>query len=197
MQKGYSVEGDVLVINRELTDLDFFVKDFLEILKKYSGYLIVSGFVSISTGRSRGTEDVDILVPVMEKEKFSEFFNELKEKGFWCYQGDDSDKVYPYVQEKTNIRFAKVNEMFPNMEFISIDETRKAKHFEFTHPQKIKIRDFEFNIPPLEFEILYKEIVLGSEKDMIDALHLRTVFSEILSIERFKEFESIVRSENE
>ena len=49
MQKGYSVEGDVLVINRELTDLDFFVKDFLEILKKYSGYLIVSGFVSIST----------------------------------------------------------------------------------------------------------------------------------------------------
>ena len=33
MGEGYHLEGDVIVINRELTELDVFVKDFLEVLK--------------------------------------------------------------------------------------------------------------------------------------------------------------------
>ena len=55
-------ETNTIVINRELTKLDLFVKDFLDILKKHASYLIVSGFVSISTGRTRGTEDIDVLI---------------------------------------------------------------------------------------------------------------------------------------
>ncbi|MBS3159235.1 hypothetical protein J4436_00435 [Candidatus Woesearchaeota archaeon] len=47
--KGYTLEGDVIVINRESTELDLFVKHFLEVFKEYSDYLIVS----ISTGRTR------------------------------------------------------------------------------------------------------------------------------------------------
>jgi len=70
MGKGYNLEKDVIVLERELGELDFFVKDFLEVLKKHSDYLIVSGFVSISTGRTRGTEDVDLLVPILDFEKF-------------------------------------------------------------------------------------------------------------------------------
>jgi len=197
MGEGYTVDKNVIVINRELTDLDLFVKDFLEILKKYSDYLIVSGFVSISTGRTRGTEDVDILVPVMEKEKFAQFFAELQETGFWCYQGDNSDSIYGYVKDLISIRFARINEMYPNMEFIPIDASKKAKYFEFTHPQKMKVQDFEFKIPPIEFEILYKEIVLAGEKDIKDAKHLRTIFSEILKEEKFKEYEPIIRMELE
>lgn len=34
MGKGYHMKGDVIVINRKLTELDKFVKDFLDILKK-------------------------------------------------------------------------------------------------------------------------------------------------------------------
>ena len=40
--KGYQVKSDVIIINRGLTVLDIFVKDFLEVLKKYSDYLINS-----------------------------------------------------------------------------------------------------------------------------------------------------------
>src|SRR3989338_4628882 len=118
MQKAYTIEGEVIVINRELTELDIFVRRFLDVLKRHSDYLIVSGFVSISTGRARGTEDVDVLVLVMDKQKFTGLFTELKDKGFWCYQGDSSDDVYGYIRKKTSIRFAKVNELFPNIEFI-------------------------------------------------------------------------------
>ena len=44
--------------------------------------MIVSGFVSISTGRTRGTEDVDVLVPVMSKEKFENLFDDLQKIDF-------------------------------------------------------------------------------------------------------------------
>jgi len=70
MNSGYSIKDNVIIIDRELTELDLFVRKFLNILTRYSDYLIVSGFVSISTGRSRSTEDIDIIAPIMNKEKF-------------------------------------------------------------------------------------------------------------------------------
>src|SRR3989338_2210298 len=195
MGKGYHLEGDTIIINRESTKLDLFVKDFLDVLKKYVDYLLVSGFVSISSGRTRGTEDVDILVPIMNKDVFEKLFEELQKSGFWCYQGDSVEEVYPYITEMSNIRFARVDEMFPNMEVIPITEKRKAKFFEFTHPQKMKVQEFEFKIPPLEFEILYKQLFLFFQKYLADAKHLRTFFAEIIKKEKFKEYEPIIKSE--
>ncbi|MBI2043776.1 hypothetical protein HYT24_00225, partial [Candidatus Pacearchaeota archaeon] len=156
---------------------------------------VVSGYVSISTGRTRGTEDIDVLVPAIEKGKFSNLFHDLQKNGFWCYQGDAIGEVYPYIKNMDSIRFAKTNEMFPNIEFIPINKLRKAKYFEFTHPQNAKVKDFEFKIPPIEFEILYKEIILKGKKDIEDAQHLRTFFSDMLKKERFKEYEKIIREE--
>ena len=95
MEKGYTIKGGAIIINRELTELDKFVKDFLEILKKHSNYLIVSGYVTISTGRTRATEDVDILVPILSKEEFSSLLADLQKNSFWCYQGDNITEVYP------------------------------------------------------------------------------------------------------
>lgn len=192
---GYIIKNSTIVIKRELTELDLFVKKFIDILKKHSDYLIVSGFVSICSGRTRGTEDVDVLVPIVPEEKFKELFEDLVNNGFWCYQGDDSDIVYGYIKKFSNIRFAKKGEVFPNIEFVPIDETKKAKWFEFTHPQKIRIDDFEFKVPPIEFEILYKEIILKGKKDIEDARHLRTFFSKILKKENFIKFKPIIESE--
>ncbi|MEK6850770.1 MAG: hypothetical protein AABX85_04300 [Nanoarchaeota archaeon] len=195
MGKGYTINGDTIIINRELTTLDLFVKEFIDVLKKYSDYLVVSGFVSISSGRTRGTEDVDILFPITDKKSFSSLFLALKKKGFWCYQGEDAETAYSCIENFSNIRFAKEDEIFPNIELVPINEKRKAKYFEFTHPQKIRIDGFEFKIPPLEFEILYKEIVLAGQKDKADALHLRAFFADIINEKKFKEYEPIIRTE--
>ena len=191
--KAYSIKNDTIVINRELTKLDLFVKDFLDILKRHSDYLVVSGFVSISTGRTRGTEDVDILVGKLNKTKFALLLEDLFKNEFLCYQGDTINEIWKYIENKNNIMFAKEGEIFPNIEFISVDESKPAKYFEFTHPQKIKIQDFEFKIPPIEFEILYKEIILAGKKDIEDAQHLRTFFSDIIKRERFKEYGLIIK----
>ena len=196
MPKGYELKGDLIIINRELTELDIFLRDFIKILKKqHCDYLVVSGFVSISTGRTRGTEDIDVLVPKLAREKFSELFNDLAKNDFWCYQADTVNEAFRYIDKMTNIRFARKNEMFPNIEFISINETKKAQFFEFNHPQKIKIKDFEFKIPPIEFEILYKELILKGKKDIEDARHLRAFFSDILKEGNFREYKKIINGE--
>ncbi len=191
MKRGYQIKEGTIIIERGLNELDKFVKKFLDVLKKHSDYLIVSGFVSIATGRTRGTEDVDILVPIMERKKFYELYKELQKK-FWCYQGERPEELYNYIQNKESLRFARKNEMFPNMEFVPIDKSRKLKFFEFSNPQKIKIKNFEFKIPPLEFEILYKELILKGDKDIADAKHLRTFFSEILKKENFVQYKKVI-----
>jgi hypothetical protein len=192
---GYKLNKEVLVFDRELTELDYFVKSFLEVLKKYSDYLIVSGFVSIATGRTRATEDVDILVPIPKKEIFERLFNDLIKNRFWCYQGKTAQETWDYAKNMQNIRFAKENQMFPNMEVVFINQSKKAKYYEFSHPQQIKVKDFEFKIPPLEFEIIYKEIVLKGKKDKEDASHLRAVFQDILKEDKFKECREIIKTE--
>ena len=193
--KGYSLDNNTIIINRDLTQLDIFLRDFLAILKKHSDYLVVSGYVSISSGRTRATEDIDVLFPVLNEKSFSDLFDALKKNGFWCYQGDETAEVFPYLKDMSSIRFARTNENFPNIELVPINETKRAKFFEFTHPQKITIKNFEFKIPPLEFEILYKEIVLAGDKDIADAKHLRTFFSKILQEKKFKEYEPIIKGE--
>jgi len=192
-KKGYIIKENEIIVQRELTKLDLFVKEFLDILKKHSDYLIVSGFVSISTGRTRGTEDIDCIIPLMNQENFKNLFIDLQKNGFWCYQGDTDDETYNYIKNLDSIRFAKTNEIFPNMELIPFDDSKKAKSFEFKNPQKIRIKDFDFKIPPLEFEILYKEIILAGKKDLEDAKHLRIFFSDILKKEKFKEYEFIIK----
>jgi hypothetical protein len=194
-EKGYFLDNKTIVINREMTELDLFLKKFLEVIKKYSSYLVVSGFVSISSGRTRGTEDIDVLIPMPEKEEFCEMFNDLIKNGFWCYQSEGYESAYEYVERLESIRFAKKDEMFPNIEFIPINETKKAKFLEFSHPQKIKINKFEFLIPPIEFEIMYKETALGSEKDIDDAKHLREFFSDIIDESKLKEYKKVIQEE--
>ena len=74
-----------------------------------------------------GKEDIDVLVPLMSISKFEELFVDLKKNNFWCYQGDNLDEIYPYIENFDSIRFAKVNETFPNIEFIPFNNTKKAK----------------------------------------------------------------------
>jgi len=49
----------------------------------------------------------------------------------------------------------------------------------------------------IEFEILYKEIILGGKKDIADAKHLRTFFSDLISEEKFKEYERVIKEDSE
>ena len=53
-------EKGILIIEKELNNLDLFVMDFLKVWTTQAEYVLVSGYVSILTGRSRISEDIDI-----------------------------------------------------------------------------------------------------------------------------------------
>ena len=196
INKGYIFANETIILQRDLTELDIFVKEFLDVLKKHSPYLIVSGYVSITSGRTRGTEDVDVLVPQMDEIKFKQLFDDLMKNNFWCYQGDNGKEIHDdYVSSLVNIRFAKEKVLFPNMEVIFVNEAKKIQFYELNNPQKIRIQDFEFLIPPIEFEILYKELILSGRKDMEDAKHLRLFYSDILKKENFEKYRQIIQEQ--
>jgi len=56
----YDIQKKEIGLDRKLNQLDKFVLKFCNLLDK--NYVIVSGYVSILFGRSRGTEDVDLLI---------------------------------------------------------------------------------------------------------------------------------------
>lgn len=60
-------------LEKRTTLLDRFVLEFLRVLDPRTPYVIVSGYVVILFGRSRGTEDVDILIPRLENDTLMDY----------------------------------------------------------------------------------------------------------------------------
>ncbi len=184
------INENTIKLNKEINDLDRFVLDFVNILKKYTDYIIISGFISILFGRSRGTEDVDIIIPKVDKIKWREINTALLEK-FECLNCNDIDEVYSYLTEGLSVRFAKKGEIIPNMEikFAKYD----IDHISLNNKIKILIDKNELFIGPIELQIVYKKKILKSNKDLEDAKHLEIVLKKILSQEKIKYYEELVK----
>lgn len=179
-----------IILEKYLNNLDKFVLDFLKVLEKHSDYVIVSGYVSILFGRTRTTEDIDILVPKMNLGKFSKLQKHLKNK-FWCLNSDDINEQFDMLNDDLSIRFAKKDRTFPNIEFkflkYPIDfETFKKKI-------KVKIGKNIIFVSPIELQIAYKEKELKGFRDFEDALHLREVFKGKIKKDRIKYYEDFLR----
>lgn len=172
------IDKNTIRLDREINELDKFVLQFLKILEQYTKYVIVSGYVAIVLGRSRATEDVDILIPKMEKQKFQELYNLLECEGFWTLNASDVDELYDLLVSKHSIRFAVKPDINPNIELkFSKDYYDTAS---LQKPVVLIMGDNKLNIAPLELQIAYKEEVLKSNKDYEDARHIRLVAKEHL-----------------
>jgi hypothetical protein len=170
----YNITKKEIILNRKLNELDNFVIDFCTILD--DKYVLVSGYVSIIFGRSRATEDVDLLVPSMNFAEFEKLWVKIYSAGFECLNTSNIKGAFEMWKEHA-IRFAKINKPIPNMEFKMIKKYVEKYSFEksiFVLIDKQKLKIF-----PLEMQIAYK-LDLGSEKDMEDAKHLYVLFKEKL-----------------
>ena len=180
-----------ILLEKELNELDKFLLSFLGILEKYFEYVVVSGYVSILFGRSRATEDIDVLVREINKKKFSEFWKEIN-KSFWCLNAKTLEEALDLLKE-SSLRFAKKNEIIPNIEL----KTCKNRIDFITIDEKIKVilanKKLIF-ISPIELQIAYKEEVLKSEKDLEDAFYLRELFKEKINNRKIEEFKKVIKS---
>lgn len=164
-----------LILNKEINNLDRFVLSFVDLLDKY---VIVSGYVSILLGRSRATEDIDLLIPNMVYEKFEKLWESIKKAGFECINTSKVKEAFDMWDDHA-IRFCRKGKVIPNMEFKKI--TNENHKYSFDNKIKVIVGKDIFLIAPLEMQIAYK-LYLGSQKDLEDAKHLYDAFLEDLNI---------------
>ncbi|MBS3167185.1 hypothetical protein J4403_03175 [Candidatus Woesearchaeota archaeon] len=177
-----------ITLNRELNKLDELTLIFTQILKKYTGYVIISGYVSILLGRARATEDIDVFIKKLDKKKFFELWAELENKNFWCLNTDDVDEAYAYLIEGLGIRFAEKKNSIPNFEVKFSKNLLEQKNFEDFI--KVKLKQGEVNISSLERQIAIKKYYLKSEKDIEDALHIEELFKDKLDYSKINKIKS-------
>ena len=177
-------------IDREMNNLDKFVYDFVSLLN--GQYVLVLGYVSIITGRSRATEDVDLVIPKMDFACFKQIWGKVHDAGFECINTENAEEAYEMLNLNA-IRFAVRGRPIPNMEF----KISKDKLGEYSLQNKIKvfIKDKLFYVSELEMQIAYKKAYLGSPKDNEDALHLEVLFKDKLNFKKIEALEKLVREE--
>jgi len=184
------LKDNVLILDKEINNLDKFVIDFIEVLKKYTDYVIISGYVSILLGRTRTTEDVDLFIKKIDFDRFSKFYEDLISNGFWCLNAEDPKEIFEYLNNKVAVRFAKQGKTIPNFEV-----KFPKNHLDdaaFLDTIKVKISDHELIISSLERQIAFKRYYLGSDKDEEDALYVEELFKEQLNYGKILKLKDIL-----
>ena len=166
------VSGNIIEIDRELSDLDKFALDFIRILRKHIDYVIVSGYVSIILGRARASEDIDVIIPATGEGEMNGLFESLK-VGFYCLNTEDNADIYENLKSGIAARFARKGKVIPNIE-MKFAKT-KADEISLSESISVKFGGDEIKVSPLEMQIAFKESVLKSPKDIEDARHIRNV----------------------
>ncbi|UHH26607.1 nucleotidyltransferase [Halobacterium noricense] len=182
---------DRLQVSRELSELDEEVVEFVGVLEDCNiEYVIVSGYVAILTGRSRATEDIDIVLEPLDQQTTKELVETLKERGYWG-MAMPLDEMYTMLSSGDRIRVAEEGEMIPNFEmwFAKNEVEREA----LDKAIAAELGAAQLNISPLELQIAYKLRLAQhagstSGKDFEDALHLYETFEESLNREQLEEY---------
>ena len=180
-----------LTVSRELSELDKDVLEFTRILDACKvDYVIVSGYVAILTGRSRSTEDIDVILESLSETETEQLVTELKDRGYWG-MAMPLDEMYSMLSAGSRIRIAKEGEMYPNFEtwFVSNDVEREA----LSNPLTVTFDEGQIEISPLELQIAYKLRLAQaadslSGKDFEDALHLYLTFEERFNTEQLETY---------
>jgi hypothetical protein len=185
------LSDDTLTVSRELSALDKDVLEFTQILDACDvNYVIVSGYVAILTGRSRSTEDIDIILESLSEAETEQLVTKLKDRGYWG-MAMPLDEMYSMLSEGSRIRIAEDGEMYPNFEtwFVSNDVERAA----LSNPLTVTFDEDQIDISPLELQIAYKLRLAQaadslSGKDFEDALHLYLTFEERFNTEQLETY---------
>jgi len=181
-----SISGKEIEFKKEQNKLDRFVIEFTSLLNNLQiKHVIVSGYVAILFGRSRTSEDVDIIVEKIDTKTFTRVWNTISD-GFYCINTKNVKEAYDdYLCSGISLRFAKNNTFIPNIEF----KFPKTDLDDWTIKERIKVilNSHYFYISPLELQISFK-LYLGSEKDIEDAKFIYTLFKETLDMTLLRDF---------
>ena len=171
--------------------LDEFATNFCNITEKYAKYIVVSGFLVISSGRIRSTEDIDMIIEPISKERFGKLHKDLKNNDFNCMQSDDLDEIYSYLKDNLSVRYTYQDSPLPEMEVkFAVDE---LDSYQLKTRTKIPSTGLDIYFGSVNMNIAFKEEYLKSEKDLEDAKHLRKVYSDIIDEEEISNIKQKIK----
>jgi len=182
----FKIVNSEIKIGKEINDIDRFVLKTTDILSKYTDYVIVSGYVAIFFGRSRGSEDVDIFIKGLSLEKFREMFNDFVKNGFE-FTIDDPDELYKeYLKQETPVGVWEKDTPLLRLDMKFPKEL--SQHQLLKDSIRVLFDGRTLWMANIESTIAYKEEIAKSEKDLLDARHLRLVFDNLdkQKIENYK-----------
>ena len=169
-------------MDRKIDDrniLDKFAEDFCAIVGRYVEYMVVSGFAAISSGRTRGTEDIDMIIGEMSREKFAEMHNDLVENNFECMQSENPEVLFEkYLIGKDSIRYTWGGKTLPEMELHFVKDV--IDKYQLKRRVKMELTKLQIYFAPIEGNIAFKEEWLKGDKDFEDARHLRIVYASMV-----------------
>lgn len=175
------------------TILDKFAEDFCRVVEDLAiKYIICSGFVAIAHGRSRGTEDIDMIIEKISKEKFIDLHNSLDEANFECMQSSNPEIIYnDYLIKGDSVRYTLKNEFLPEMEIKFIKDELDEEQLKTR--RRIPFTKLDIYFSSIESNIAFKEEFLGAEKDIEDAKHLRLIYEEEINEDKINEIKTKIR----
>jgi hypothetical protein len=181
-------------MERSISDknlLDKFVLDFCEVIEKHTPYIIVSGFVAISSGRARGTEDIDMIIPRLSIVGLKKLHSDLVKNNFVCMQSENTEEIFKYFKDNLSVRYTYKDKPLPEMELkFSKDE---LDELQLKTKTKLPLTGLDVWFSSINMNIAFKEEYLKSDKDLEDAKHLRTVYDEIVDEKEIKHIKELIR----
>lgn len=175
--------------NRNILD-EFCIK-FCEIIEKHCKYIIVSGFVAISSGRSRATEDIDIIIEKLDLSKLKDLHTDLINNGFVCMQSDSLEEIFSYLSDNTAVRYTLRDKPLPEMEIKFAKDI--LDDYQLKTRIKLPLTGLDVWFSSISMNIAFKEEYLKSEKDLKDAEHLRKVYPELVNEPEIEKIKIMIR----
>jgi len=175
---GIELREDTLVVDREPNDLDDLAITVSTTLDSLDiDHVFVSGYVAILAGRSRATEDIDVLLERISEDEIETLVDRLEEQKLWG-PAMPLDSMADLLED--DIWIARAGEMVPHVEAKFVDDEFDRASLDHRIAARITGADVELPIGPLELQIAYK-LYLGTRTDFEDAVHLHAMFEETLN----------------
>lgn len=170
---------------------DFCIK-FCKVIEKYTKYIIVSGFVAIASGRTRGTEDIDIIIERVNKDVFNKMHNDLKKNSFIAIQGDNAEVLYEdYLSSNLSLRYTLSDRPLPEIELKFVKDLLDG--YQLKTRTKLPLTGLDLWFSSINMNVAFKEEYLKSPKDIEDAKHLRFVYQGLIDEKEINKIKQMIK----
>lgn len=177
--------GTGAVVEKDPSVLDELILDVADVLAANGvEYAVVSGYVAVLFGRSRATEDIDVLIERCDAETAASVADDLSDEGLWG-AAMPLDDLYVTLADDLPVRVARHGDRVPNVELKFV--TDEYDRLSLSNTITVEFGERTLQIVQPELQIAYK-LGMSAERDFEDARHLYETTRETLSTDALESY---------